>query len=95
MGERVDPIVVLEEMRRAGLQVSWEHPGCVQILISPTLMVATGFHGWEYGSVSRLIDDTWEPDEEATAEPGLPEDERSPQRIAEAWVTWVQAHPEH
>lgn len=94
--DTADESAVLTAMADAGLTVEWEHPGMAVIEITRDLTVATGLHGWEYGSVSRLVDDCWEPVEDMPAEPeGLTEHDTDPTLIAASWRAWITTHAEY
>lgn len=87
-----DAAAVLIAMTRAGLQVVWDFPGMAVLSFTRDgvpAQVATGLHGWEYGTLSVLEGDTWQPVEDVTAEPGLAEGETDPETIAAAWAAWI------
>jgi hypothetical protein len=85
----IDHDAVLDAMAGAGLSVSWEFPGLVRIELDPTTSVATGLHGYEYGSVSILKDNMWDESTEP-ADVAVSEGETDPKVIATAWATWVR-----
>ncbi len=86
----LDPARILGEMVIIGLRVTWEYPGLAFIRISDTLTVSTGLNGWDYGTISRLEDDAWQPVEDDVATPaGLTTRTTDPATIANAWAQWV------
>jgi len=84
----VDHDAIMDAMAGAGLSVTWEFPGLVRIELDPTTSVATGLHGYEYGSVSVLKDNMWDESTEP-ADVAVAEGETDPKVIAGAWATWV------
>lgn len=84
---------VIELLAVRGIAATFEYPGNVAITISDTEHVWTGFHGWEYGTLTELRDGTLEPNETEAAEPdGLTEDTTDARTIADAWAAWVTAY---
>lgn len=84
---------VIDLLAGHGITATYEYPGNVAITISDTEHVWTGFHGWEYGTLSELRDGTLEPNEHETPEPdGLDEHTTDPKTIADAWAAWVTAY---
>ena len=88
----IDHDAVMDAMAALGLDISWDYPGIVRIMVDPVTSVATGLHGYEYGSVSTLVsgDDMWDESLES-ADPAISEGETDPATIARGWADWVDA----
>lgn len=85
---------VVRLLTARGIHASYEYPGAVVIRVvreGGDLAIWTGLTGWDYGTVSVLVDDEWEPTDEVVAEPrGVEEHDEDADRIARAWASWIR-----